>query len=84
MRSERYGKLLVVPQHIGGFIEIPLVAFIAPDREVAFESRRSRVGICFGKRNFMLIEKTLSPMKPIIFAHYHPAVTVIFPHTSLL
>ena len=37
MGKERRGKLLVVPQHLGGFIEILLVAFIALDREVAFE-----------------------------------------------
>jgi hypothetical protein len=54
MRSERYGKLLVVPQQIGGFIEILLVAFIASDREVAFESGRRRVDICLAKGNLML------------------------------
>jgi hypothetical protein len=84
MRSERYGKLLVVPQHIGGFIEILLVAFIALDREVAFEGRRRRVDICLAKGNFMLKEKAHSFVKPIVLAHYHPAVTVIFPHACLL
>jgi len=84
MRSERYGKLLVVPQQIGGFIEILLVAFIAPDREVALESRRKRVDICLAEGNFMLKEKIHSIVKPIVLAHYHPAVIVIFPHTSLL
>jgi hypothetical protein len=71
-------------QHIGGFIEVLLVAFIAPDREVALQSRRRCVDICLGKRNTMLIEKSLSAMKPIVLAQYHPAVTVIFPHASLL
>jgi hypothetical protein len=84
MRSERYGKLLVVPQHIGGFIEILLVAFIAPDSEVAFESRRGRVDICLAKGNCMLKEKIYSIVKPIVLAHYRPAVTVIFPHAGLL
>jgi hypothetical protein len=84
MRSERYGKLLVVPQQIGGFIEILLVAFIASDREVAFESGRRRVDICLAKGNLMLKEKIPSIVKPIVLAHYHPAVTVIFPHANLL
>jgi len=84
MRIERYRKLLVVPQHIGRFIEILLVAFIAPYCEVGFESRRGRVDICLGKRNSMLIEKIRSFVKPIVLADYHPAVTVIFPHGYLL
>src|ERR1700674_5366141 len=83
MGNERRWKLLVVPQHIGGFIEILLVAFIAPDCEVAFDSGRRRVDICLAEGNFMLKEKIHSIVKPIVLAHYHPAVTVIFPHTSL-
>jgi hypothetical protein len=84
MRSERYGKRLVVPQDIGGFIEILFLAFIAPDCEVAFESRQRRVGICLAKGNFMLKETIRSFVKPIVLADYHPAVTVIFPHKCLL
>jgi hypothetical protein len=60
------------------------MAFIAPDREVALQSRWRREDICLGKRDSMLIEKILSAMKPIVLAHHHPAVTVIFPHKYLL
>jgi hypothetical protein len=84
MGSERCGKLLVVSQHLRGFIEVLLVASIAPDGEVALQSRRRRIDIRLGKRDSMLVEKILSTVKPIVFAHHHPAVIVIFPHTSLL
>src|SRR6267378_7109645 len=84
MRSESHGKFLVVSQHIGGFIEILLMAFIAPDREVGLQSRWKCIEICLSKRNSVLIEKILTAMKPIVLAQYHPAVTVIFPHIRLL
>jgi len=84
MWSERRGKLLVVPQHLRGFIEILLVAFIAPDHEVALQSRWRRVDIRLSKRDSMLIEKILSTMKPVILVHHYPAVIVIFPHKYLL
>jgi len=80
MRGKREGKLLVKPQHFRGFIDEFLVTVIAPDSEIASQSRRRGVSIRLGKRNSMLMEKIPSPMKPIILAQDNPAITVIPPH----
>ena len=51
-----------------------LPAVIASDGNAFCESMRSPVEVCFGKGNFMSIEKILSNMIPTVLADHHPAV----------
>jgi hypothetical protein len=84
MGTKRLREFLFVSVHVRWLIAILIAAFIAPDREVAVESRQWHYGICFAQRDSMAAKKVLPHMKPMIFAEYHPAVIAIFPHRGLL
>jgi hypothetical protein len=84
MGAERIRKILLVSVHIRWLIAIRIAAFIAPDREVAIESREWHYGVCFAQRDSVAAKKVLPHMKPMIFAEYHPAIIAIFPHRNLL
>jgi hypothetical protein len=84
MGTKRIRRFLFVSVHIRRLIAVLIAAFIAPDREVAIESREWHHGICFTQRDSMAAKKVLPHMKPMIPAEYHPAIITIFPHGDLL
>jgi len=80
MGLERFGKLLLDPPQILGFIGIHLSAIIAPDHEALTKRRKRLHSIGQRKRDSMPEEKILPHVKPMIFAKNYPAIIGVFPH----